>query len=472
MRRVARLPLFVAAATAVTAVTVAARRDLLRRQRHARTDAVTGLLNRRALHQDLRTLLEAVTPDRPLALLLIDLSEFKSVNDTLGHPAGDQLLRQVGATLSALVRPGDVVVRLGGDEFAILLTDLSDAAAARYRAEQLLTELRAGAFTVQGIDLNVDASIGIALAPTQGRRVDELLQHADVAMYQAKRTHRGVMVYDPATDEHTVDQLAMVAELRHALANEEFVLHYQPKICLPDRRVVGVEALVRWQHPTRGLLPPGEFLPVLESTGMIGPLTRWVLREAVRQAASWRRAGMELPVAVNISPRSLLDYDLPARVLATLLAADLPASFLELEITENAIMTNPERAAHILTQLRARGVGVSIDDFGAGYTSLALLRILPVTALKVDRGLITRLLECPEDEAVTHAVIDLAHRLGFQVVAEGVETQELLDRLTELRCDQAQGYLISRPLPPAALEGWLTGWDSPADSARLEALSE
>ncbi|WP_092195106.1 putative bifunctional diguanylate cyclase/phosphodiesterase [Blastococcus tunisiensis] len=436
------------------------RHRLLRRERHARHDPLTGLLNRRALYEDARGLLAKASIKRPLAFLLLDLSEFKSVNDTLGHTAGDLLLQRVAAVLQAGVRAEDLVVRLGGDEFGVLLTHLPDTAAAQDRAEQILRRLREAPFTVEGVDLAVDASIGVALAPEHGRTLPELLQRADVAMYQAKRSRRGTVVYDPKTDEHTVGQLAMVTDLRRALDNEEFVLHYQPKVSLRDMQITSVEALVRWQHPTRGLLPPGEFLPVLERCGLMRPLTRWVLREAIQQAASWRRAGMPLQVAVNISPRSLVQDDLPARVLAALLAAELPAALLQLEITETAVMTNPERAAFVLTQLQSRGVEVAIDDFGAGYTSLAFLRILPITALKIDRSLIKDMLDHDEDEAVTSAVTDLAHRLGFSVIAEGVETEALLDRLAALGCDQVQGYVISAPLPPAALEGWLADWQS------------
>ncbi|SFE92685.1 putative bifunctional diguanylate cyclase/phosphodiesterase [Blastococcus tunisiensis] len=436
------------------------RHRLLRRERHARHDPLTGLLNRRALYEDARGLLAKASFKRPLAFLLLDLSEFKSVNDTLGHTAGDLLLQRVAATLQAAVRPEDLVVRLGGDEFGVLLAHLPDTAAAQGRAEQLLRRLREAPFTVEGVDLSVDASIGVALAPEHGRTLPELLQRADVAMYQAKRSRRGTAVYDPRTDQHTVGQLAMVTDLRRALDNDEFVLHYQPKVSLRDMQVTSVEALVRWRHPTRGLLPPGEFLPVLERSGLMQPLTRWVLRQAIQQAASWRRAGMPLQVAVNISPRSLLQDDLPARVLAALLAAELPASLLQLEITETAVMTNPERAAFVLTQLQSRGVEVAIDDFGAGYTSLAFLRILPITALKIDRSLIKDMLDQEADEAVTSAVTDLAHRLGFSVIAEGVESLALLDRLAALGCDQVQGYVISAPLPPAALEGWLADWQA------------
>jgi diguanylate cyclase (GGDEF)-like protein len=431
---------------------------LRRRQEERRRDPLTGLLNGRGLLEEASRLLAKAGDERPLALLVIDLSEFKTVNDTLGHLAGDTLLQQVATALKAAVRPEDLVVRLGGDEFAILLTDLHGAKNAQKRADALLRELRDAPFAVGGVELVVDASIGVALAPQHGTIVADLLRRADVAMYQAKRADRGTQVYDASTDEHTVGQLAMGTELRRALENEEFVLHYQPKISLVDQRVTSVEALVRWQHPTRGLVPPGEFLPQLERTGLIHPLTRWVLREAIRQAASWRRAGMPLPVAVNINPRSLLEDDLPARVLAKLLAADLPTSFLELEITETAVMTDPRRAATVLAQLNARGIKVSIDDFGAGYTSLAHLRTLPITALKIDRSLISQMLERDEDHAVTEALIGLAHKLGIGVVAEGIETDAVLQRLTELGCDEAQGYLISKPLPAAALEGWIAEW--------------
>jgi diguanylate cyclase (GGDEF)-like protein len=428
---------------------------LRRRQEERRRDPLTGLLNGRALNEDCPRLLAKAPHRRPLALLVIDLTEFKAVNSTLGHPAGDMLLQQVAAALKAAVRPGDLVFRLGGDEFAVLLTDLRDATGAQKRAQYLLRHLREASFRVDGVDLVIDASIGVALAPQHGTTVAELLQRADVAMYQAKGAESGTMLYDASTDEHDVGQLAMGTELRRALENEEFVLHYQPKISLADQRVTSVEALVRWQHPTRGLLPPGVFLPALERSGLMQPLTRWVLREAIHQAASWRRAGMPLAVAVNISPRSLLEDDLPARVLAKLLAADLPTSFLELEITETAVMTDPKKAAWVLAQLNARGIKVSIDDFGAGYTSLAHLRTLPISALKIDRSLISHMLERDEDHAVTEALIDLGHRLGLTVIAEGIETDTVLDRLTQLGCDEAQGYLISKPVAPDALEGWI-----------------
>ena len=431
------------------------RRGLIRRDRQARQDPLTGLLNRRALFEDADVVLAKATAAHPVGLLLIDLQEFKSVNDTLGHGAGDRLLQQVAATLRYAVRSGDLVIRLGGDEFAILLADLPSEAAASQRAEELLRRLRDASFSVHGIDLLVDASVGVAIAPQHGSDVPVLLQRADVAMYEAKRHRSGTALYDAGVDQHTVGRLELLTQLRRALEHDEFLLLYQPKVSLPGQRISSVEALVRWRHPTRGLLGPGEFLPLAEDTGLMQPLTRWVLRTAIHQAASWQRAGMPLQVAVNISPRSLVEGDLPARVLAMLLAADLPAPQLQLEITETAVMTDPQRAAVVLGQLAARGVEIAIDDFGAGYTSLAHLRSLPITALKIDRSLVSHMLECAEDATVTEALIDLGHRLDFKVIAEGVEADALVRRLTELGCDQAQGYAISAPLRPAALEGWL-----------------
>ncbi|WP_448626636.1 putative bifunctional diguanylate cyclase/phosphodiesterase [Geodermatophilus sp. URMC 64] len=432
------------------------RRGLLHGESRARIDALTGLPTREALVESAAAAVSSATPGRPAALMLVDLAEFKAVNESLGHPAGDELLRQVSRALRSYVRGGDLVARLRGDEFAVLLTDLPDATSARLRAEQLLDRLRSAPFRVDDVELAVDASIGVALVPQHGEDVMELVRRADIAVNRAKRGPKGTLLYDPTFDRHSVDRLQQIAELRRALDRGEFVLHYQPKLALPERRIDGVEALVRWQHPTRGLLPPREFLPLLEQTGLIQPLTRWVLREAAHQAARWRRSGMPLTVAVNISARSLLSPALPATVLSIVAGADLPASLLELEITETVLMANPELAAQVLGQLRARGVEVSIDDFGAGNTSLGFLRVLPVSALKIDRSLVSRLLDHTCDGVITEAVIDLGHRLGLRVIAEGVETDSVLDELVTLGCDSAQGFVISPALPADALERLLT----------------
>jgi diguanylate cyclase (GGDEF)-like protein len=420
-------------------------------------DSLSGLANRAALRRETeRALAEAGTgPGRVAALLVLDLDGFKAVNDTLGHPAGDALLVQVARSLAASVRPGDVVARLGGDEFAVLLTALPDRARAEVAAGQVLSRLRADSFQVDGIDLSVDASIGIAILVEHGDTVDLLLQRGDVAMYQAKRANAGVAIYDPVKDPHDVSQLGLLVELRRAIANDELVLHFQPKLGLSTGDLHGVEALVRWQHPTRGLLGPMEFIPLAENTGLMGPLTDWVLRHAIAQAARWRDSGLMIPVAVNIGRRSLIDQDLPVAVLTLLADGGLPAHLLELEITETAIMTDPVRVSRVLRHLQAMGVRVAIDDFGVGYTSLAHLKSLPVDVLKIDRHFISEMLHSEKDQAIVESVISLGHRLGFTVLAEGVENQAVADRLTSLGCDEGQGYHLGRPMPCDRLDDWL-----------------
>ena len=378
------------------------RRRLLAVEYDASHDSLSGLFNRSALRARLEPVMSTVQANdgHQAALLILDLDGFKAVNDTLGHPAGDILLVQVAHMLRASTRPTDMVARLGGDEFAILMTGLSGVAEAEMIATKLLDLLRHGSYTVHGVELNVDASIGIAMLPDHGRDADLLLQRADVAMYQAKRAGTGVTVYDEATDTHDVTQLGLLVQLRRAIEAEELVLHYQPKARLATGDLAGLEALVRWQHPTRGLIPPNSFIPLAENTGLLRPLTEWISTSAITQAAVWRDEGLMLPVAVNISPRSLLEGDLPATVLRLLTSAALPADLLELEITETAIMTDPDRAVHVLRHLHTLGVRVAIDDFGAGYTSLSYLKALPVQTLKIDRALVAELLKSVRDEAI------------------------------------------------------------------------
>ena len=433
------------------------RRRLLTREHEARHDSLTGLLNRGALREQIRRAVPMAhaAEGQWAALLILDLDGFKAVNDTLGHPAGDTLLVQVGQTLSGSVRPTDIVARLGGDEFAILLTQLPDADMAETIAGQLLERLRNGSYTVHDIELSIDASIGIALMPEHGRDTDRLLQHADVAMYQAKRSGGGFASYDEAKDPHDVTQLGLLVELRRAIELDELVLYYQPKARLETGDLAGVEALVRWQHPTRGLLLPGAFIPLAEHTGLMQPLTEWVLAHAIGQAVRWRDDGLMMPVAVNISPRSLLEGDLPGTLLRLLAEVGLPADLLELEITETAIMSDPDRAAQILRHLHAMGTRVAIDDFGVGYTSLSYLKQLPVETLKIDMTLISQILNSDKDEAITESIIDLGHRLGLSVVAEGIETEEIWRRLSSLDCDEGQGYHLGYPMPAADLIAWI-----------------
>ena len=368
--------------------------------------------------------------------------------------AGDRLLVEVAAALGATVRASDLVVRLGGDEFAVLLRDVPGADAA-VGAGQAVGAALQRSFLVDEVALEVGGSIGVAVSPQHGHDLEGLLRRADVAMYRAKRDGGGVRLYDEASDPHDKQQLGLLSRLRTAIETDQLRLHFQPKLALRQGQTVGFEALVRWQHPELGLLAPAAFVPLAERTGLIRPLTTWVLRAALRQCAQWRAQGWEIGVAVNIAPVTLLDPDLPAHLTALLAESGVPGTALELEITETAVMVDPLRAAETLRRLRVLGVAVSIDDFGAGYTSLSYLKSLPVAALKIDRGFVTQLLESPEDEAVARSVVGLAHDLGLTVVAEGVETAGVRQRLLELGCDEIQGFLLARPMPGEDVAGWL-----------------
>lgn len=451
-----RLYLAVALVALLTGVVLLRLNRRLRLRQHEAThDPLTGLGNRLALRLAGDDLMRR-SSNRTAALVLLDLDRFKAVNDTLGHHAGDELLVQVSRVLTSLVRPSDLVVRLGGDEFAVLLIGPPSRDSALGTARHIITGLARHGFTVDGVLLDVQASAGVALRPDDASDVAGLLQHADVAMYQAKRTGAGATLYDAELDPHDVTKLQLLAELRRAIDQDELVLHYQPKADLGTGQVHAVEALVRWQHPQRGLLAPDTFIPMAEPTGLIQPLTAWVLEQACHQAAAWRNSGLLLAVAVNISPRSLLGGDLPGLVLQTLTATGLPARYLELEITETAVMADPAGATAVLQQLRTMGVRVSLDDFGAGYTSMAQLQALPVHALKIDRAFVTGMLAGTQDAAVAESLISLAHRLGLEVVAEGVETADVWDRLREFGCEQAQGYHIAKPMPAPQIGAWIT----------------
>jgi diguanylate cyclase (GGDEF)-like protein len=435
----------------VTAAVLGRRRSL-RRERRALRDSLTGLGNRALLvGQDLSG--GARASDRA-ALLLLDLEGFKEVNDGLGHAVGDQLLIEVAGVLRSAVRGEDVVTRLGDDEFAVLLRDVPDGGTALDRARALAARLERP-FSVEGVSLEIGLSIGIAVSPDHGDDAATLLRRADMALHRAKREGGGIRLFDPSDDTNDGAQLELLAQLRGAIDGGDLRLHFQPKVALRTGRTMGFEALVRWQHPERGLLGPGAFVPGAERTALMRPLTEWVLREAVRRCAGWREQGWDVDVAVNVAPATLLDPDFPARVTELLAAVQLPGSALELEMTETAAMVDPHRTAETLRRLQAMGVRVSIDDFGAGYTSLSYLKSLPVSALKIDRGFVTHLLEDGADEAVTRTVVQLAHHLGLTVVAEGVETAEVRQRLLELGCDEAQGYFFARPMEPDAVLGWL-----------------
>jgi len=426
-------------------------------ERQALHDALSGLPNRTLLDRRLNEAL--ASGGSPLALLLLDLDRFKEVNDTFGHGHGDELLSQVAARLSASVRATDTVARLGGDEFALLLPG-ADAAAALAVATGVGTALDAP-FTVAGQPLHVDASIGIALYPDHGLDGPALLRQADVAMYVAKGQGQPHALYDAAHDNHSAGRLAMMADLRVAIEVGALTLYYQPKVELATGEVCGVEALVRWSHPTRGMVPPDSFIPLAEVSGLIGPLTRWVLGEAIRQCLLWRDRGQPLNMAVNLSMANLRDPYLVETIAGLLADYGVPPTSLQVEMTEGVVMADPEYTRAVLNRLRALGVGVSIDDFGAGYSSLAYLKRLPADELKVDRSFVQQMGADSRDAAIVTAAVHLGHSLGLRVVAEGVEDAATAAVLAALGCDIGQGYHYSPALPAAALERWLQARAAP-----------
>ncbi len=421
-------------------------------------DALTGLPNRTLFHDRLqKAVTTAQREGKPLASIILDLDHFKEINDTFGHPRGDVLLKQVGLRLKGLLRESDTVARFAGDEFSILLWGINQEGAVQV-AGKILKALEEP-FTVEGLSLAVEASLGIALYPDHGENADSLIQRADVAMYVAKESGSGYFVYASEADRHNPRRLALMGQLRHAIEHDEMVLHYQPKVDLKTKRTTGMEALVRWQHPEFGMVPPDQFIVPAEKTGLIKPLTRWVLGKALHDCRIYHQAGAKISVAVNLSRRNLHDPELPEQVAHALKNGNISPECLVLEITESAIMADPARAMEILGRLNDMGVRLSIDDFGTGYSSLASLKKLPVKEIKVDQSFVKNMAVNENDAMIVRSTIELAHNLCLEVVAEGVEDQPTLDRLTVLGCDSAQGYYISRPIPAEELRHWLK--DSP-----------
>jgi diguanylate cyclase (GGDEF)-like protein len=424
-------------------------------QQQALHDTLTGLPNRALLRDRIdQAIHQADRELNPAALLLLDLDRFKEVNDTLGHHYGDQLLVQVGERLRGSLREVDTVARLGGDEFAVLLPRIQTAEGAVAVAGKLQAAFDEP-FRVDDLALDVEASIGVAIYPEHGSDPDELLQRAEIAMYVAKDTHAGFVLFDPKQDQHSPRRLALLGELRRAIDQQQLVLHYQPKVDAHSGQMLGVEALVRWQHPEYGLLAPVEFIPLAERTGLIGPLTNYVLDAALRQCRDWQQAGHELGIAVNVSARSLLDLDFPDQVADLLARWEVPARLLVVEITESTIMADPTHALEILGRLNAMGVQLAIDDFGTGYSSMAHLKTLPVHELKVDRSFVSQMTSNASDAVIVRSTVDLGRNLGLRVVAEGVEDPATLQQLDVLGCDAIQGYYISRPMPAVDLIHWL-----------------
>jgi diguanylate cyclase (GGDEF)-like protein len=434
-------------------------------------DSLTGLPNRTLfLDRVAQAIRVAHREGHGMALLIVDLDRFKDVNDTLGHHLGDVLLQQVAQRLARTLRDSDTIARLGGDEFAILVPRAPAAASALRVTDRIRSALEEP-FSVEGLMLDVEASIGIAKYPEHGRDGDTLIQHADLAMYVAKSGNLGFQVYAAKYDQHSRSRLALLGELRRAIDEEQLVLHYQPKVELLTGRAAGVEALLRWQHPSRTLIPPGEFIPFAEHTGLIRPLTMYVLDAALRQAQQWERSGMNMNVAVNLSARNVVDPQLPDDVARSLERWGIPPDRLQLEITESALMGEPVRAMEVLTDLNRMGVALSLDDFGTGYSSLASLKRLPVNEIKIDRSFVMHMAGIESDAVIVRSTIDLGHNLGLRVVAEGVETPEVWDLLVELECDVAQGYYLSRPMPAGDVMGWIRGWQRSVSLGRRSEAS-
>jgi len=425
-------------------------------QRRATTDELTGLANRERFRARLdERIATAKTDDQRFGVMLLDLDRFKEINDTLGHHFGDELLRDLGPRLAEAVGPEGLVARLGGDEFAVLPGEnTADADELEAMARRLMACIQQPV-GVEEMMLEVGVSIGIARFPRDGHDPHSLLRSADVAMYAAKEAHSGCKVYAAALDRHSVRRLSVLSEFRRALDSDEIVVFYQPIMHMDGKSPQGAEALVRWQHPELGLLPPSDFMPIVEQTGLIGPLTRHVLERAVAQCAAWRHADQDLVVSVNLSVRNLLDPDLAPLISDLLRIYRFTPSALELEITESMLMSDPDRSLVTLTRLSQLGVGLSVDDYGTGYSSLANLRRLPIDELKIDRSFVSPMLSDESDLIIVRSTINLGHDLGLTVVAEGVEDEATLHRLEGLGCDLAQGYHFSKPLPPEAFNKWI-----------------
>jgi diguanylate cyclase (GGDEF)-like protein len=437
------------------------RRQLAHNTFLAERDALTGLANRRVFRERVaHAVKRAQARGEMVAIGIIDLDRFREINDSLGHDTGDAILVDLAHRLRVVLGKDRMVARLGGDEFGLIIGPGVDIEPSLEHLRAVIAE----ELEASGVPLRIEASIGFVVAPTDGNDPDQLLRQADVALYRTKTLHTGVSRYDSGDDHYDPANLALITELHHAIDADELMLLYQPKIRLTDGRCDSVEALVRWNHPKLGLLTPDRFVPLAEQTDLIERLTDWVLARALHEVRALA-APTPLGIAVNVSARSLSRHDLSDRVLRIVGDAGAPPSSLTLEITETALMSDPKRAASALSQLDAFGVKVSLDDFGTGQTSLAYLSLLPIDELKIDRMFVSKMLDESGDATIVRSIIDLGHNVGVRVVAEGVETQEVLDALRELGCDVAQGYLIARPMVAADLARFLRS--APFEAVRM-----
>ncbi len=435
-------------------------------QRMATTDELTGLANREAFRSRLSELIDGADgAGGVFGVMMMDLDRFKEINDTLGHHYGDMLLRELGPRLAAAVGPTGLVARFGGDEFAVIPGHATDDPDRLAELAAPLLKCVQEPFQIDELSLEVGVSIGIARFPRDGKDANALLRRADVAMYAAKESHSGWKLYEAQHDHHSLQRLGVLSDFRRGLAAEELIVHYQPIVNLDTLSPTGAEGLVRWQHPQLGLLPPGAFIQAVEQTGLIGPLTRYVLDRSIAQCAEWRREGRDLNVAVNLSVRNLLDRDLPREIERMLEHHSLPPEALQLEITESMIMSDPDRAMATVNRLSALGVCLSIDDYGTGYSSLANLRRLPIDELKIDRSFVTPMMKDESDLIIVRSTINLAHDLGLRIIAEGVEDEHTLEQLAMLGCDLVQGYHVSRPMAPEAFADWIRVADEDASAA-------
>lgn len=418
-------------------------------------DAVTDLPNRILMLDRLEQAVQSgLRRKERLSLMIVDIERFKEINETLGHFSGDRLLKQVVSRLQGMVRKSDTLARVGPDEFAFLLNMDTDEENLRILVDKI-HKIFLEPFFIEGLSLEVQASIGVTIFPDHGKDVDTIMQRTMVALYAAKQSQDRFAIYNAAMDKHSPQRLTMVGELRQAIENDELILNYQPKIDLKAGRIIGVEALVRWEHPDHGFMPPDEFIPMAERTGLIKPLSIWVLAEALEQVEEWHKYNLKLEVAVNISPTTLLDPEFPNKIIGMMSQYNIPANYVTLEVTEGSMIRDPDLAMEILRRLSEIGVKISIDDFGTGFSSLAYLKKLPVSEVKIDKSFVFEMTKNENDAVIVKSIIDLGHNLSMKVVAEGVEDKDTVLALKKLGCDVLQGFYFSRPMPPRDFLAWV-----------------